>query len=308
MTIAICIITFKRPNSLLRLFAQINKLELIKYPNLNIKIIVIDNDSHASAKLVCDEKGPTMHWPLEYYIEVERGIPSARNAALYHAGAAPDFIVFIDDDEVPEPNWLDELLSTQEKYNADAVVGPVISRFESSVPQWVIKGNFYQMKRYKTGEVCQTANTGNVLVKNEVINKEKLAFNRKLALTGSSDEYFFQEFVKRGYRIIWDNNAIVYEYVPHSRISVKWLTQRSYRGGLYYTFTQIKVNPSKKLILTRSIKGALRILFGFYLIIVSIFRGYHIFVNGAQSIGLGLGTFAGLFGFKYEEYKKIHGA
>jgi succinoglycan biosynthesis protein ExoM len=307
MLIAICIISFKRPNGLRRLLTEVNKLEFIKNPDVRIKLIVIDNDCNASAMNVCNEIRPQMRWTLEYFVEPERGIPSARNSAIYHAGKEPDFIAFIDDDEVPEQNWLDELLYVQDAYRADAVVGPVISKFEDKVPQWVIKGNFYQRKRNKTGEIRKSANTGNVLIRNEVIQKEGLTFNKKFALTGASDDYFFREFAKKGFKIIWADSAIIYEFVPSSRINLRWLMQRSYRGGLYFTFIQLQINPGKKLILIRVFKGGIRIIYGISVMIISIFRGYHTFVSGAQSVALGCGTFAGLFGFKYNEYNKIHG-
>jgi succinoglycan biosynthesis protein ExoM len=195
----------------------------------------------------------------------------------------------------------------QEAYNADAVVGPVISRYESNVPQWVIKGNFYQRKRNKTGDIQQSAATSNVLIKNEIIRKENLSFNKQLGLSGADDECFFREFVHRGHTIIWADKAIVYEYVPSSRIGLRWLMQRSYRGGLYFTFIQLQIHPGNKTLFERIIKGGARILIGFALIIISMVRGYHTFVSGAQSIALGVGTFAGLLGLKYEEYKKIHG-
>jgi succinoglycan biosynthesis protein ExoM len=308
MLIAICIASFKRPNGLRRLLTEINKLEFIKNPDVRIKLIVIDNDADSSANNVCGELRPLMRWPLEYHVEPERGIPFARNSALFHAGKDPDFIAFIDDDEVPDRKWLDELLYVREAYGADAVNGPVISRFEDKVPGWVIKGNFYQRQRTITGAICKSANTGNVLIKNEVIRKEGLAFNKQFALTGASDDYFFREFTKKGFKIIWANDAIVYEFVPPSRINLRWLMQRSYRGGLYFTFVQLRINPGKKLVLVRVCKGILRILFGISVMILSIFRGYHTFVSGAQSVALGCGTFAGLFGIKYHEYKKIHGS
>ena len=43
-------------------------------------------------------------------VEGRRGIPQARNAAVAVALERADFVAFIDDDEVPSPLWLAELL------------------------------------------------------------------------------------------------------------------------------------------------------------------------------------------------------
>ena len=61
----------------------------------------------------------------------------ARNAALDNRRNA-DYVCFIDDDEVPDPRWLDELIRVQAEYDADVVTGPVLSSVSAqNVPAWI---------------------------------------------------------------------------------------------------------------------------------------------------------------------------
>lgn len=64
---------------------------------------------------------------------VEPGISAVRNAALRFASTF-DLLVMIDDDEVPKPEWLAELLRVQQVMRADAVTGPVISALPPNLP------------------------------------------------------------------------------------------------------------------------------------------------------------------------------
>ena len=63
-----------------------------------------------------------------YVHEPRPGISHARNRGV--AEAKGDFVAFIDDDELPAPNWLESLLLTQRTYRADVVLGPVRPVFD----------------------------------------------------------------------------------------------------------------------------------------------------------------------------------
>ena len=167
MKIAVCMITLQRPEGLRRLLTGINALTFRAQPP-ELEIIVVDNDSSRSAEEVCNALRPTMNWPLRYDVEPRRGIPFARNKAVACAIDGADFVAFIDDDEEPEPSWLDELLWVQRRYDADVVTGPVLPRFPANVPGWVVKDGIFESYRYRTGQHRDKAYTGNVLVRADV--------------------------------------------------------------------------------------------------------------------------------------------
>lgn len=145
-----CICTFKRPHRLRILIDYLAKQET---KNLfTFSIIIIDNDKAASAKIIYEEYKSIKNKNLlgiTYDIEEKQNIALARNKAVHSAQG--DHIAFIDDDELPDSNWLLNLYKTINKYKIDGVLGPVCPLFESRPPAWVIRGQFFHRKRFITG-------------------------------------------------------------------------------------------------------------------------------------------------------------
>jgi len=141
-----------------------------------MRVVVVDNDSQASARTTCETWRQASGWALEYVIEMRRGIPFARNTAFDHAGSA-DWVAFLDDDEEASTEWLDQLLAVQSRYDADVVTGPVVPQFEKRVPSWVIDGRFFERPRHETGEQLPVAFSGNVLIRSAILDGNKLARN-----------------------------------------------------------------------------------------------------------------------------------
>jgi len=240
MKVAVCIITYQRQEGLKRLLEGLNNLAFEKCKAPALEVIVVDNDATGSARKFCEETRLDSSWSLKYFIEPRRGIPYARNKAVACAQEGhPDFIAFIDDDEVPERSWLDELLSVQQSYRADVVAGPVLPYFTGPVAPWVTQGKFFHRRRMPTGTTIEWAGTGNVLVRSEVFEKmgEILGeiFDERLALSGGEDERFFRQVHSFGYKLVWAQEALAYEWLPKSRANARWLLRRAYRSGNNYS-------------------------------------------------------------------------
>lgn len=164
--------------------------DLSKCQPSHLDVIVVDNDPNGSACAFCEQIKSEFKWILQCDIEPRRGIPFARNKALACLEKDVDFVAFIDDDEVPAPLWLDELLSVQASYKADTVSGPVLPHFAQAVPAWVTKGRFFERPRHATGHLVKGSATNNVLVRADVLRKLVPAFDERLALCGGSDWHF----------------------------------------------------------------------------------------------------------------------
>ena len=93
MNVAVCIITYKRPDGLTRLLKGINALTF-RGERPGLRVIVVDNDEAASGRKTCDAVQPDLSYKLEYFIEPRRGIPFARNKAVAVAKHMADFIAF----------------------------------------------------------------------------------------------------------------------------------------------------------------------------------------------------------------------
>ena len=307
MRIAICVITYKRPEGLKRLLDRLNDLTF-SGPAPGLRVVIVENDPDEHSRKVCDEAQAGMLWPVEYHVEPRRGIPFARNKAVAVAKQNADFIAFIDDDEVPEPTWLDELLRVQREYGADVVTGPVLPFFVEEPPSWVVEGRFFERERFPTGRQRAWAYTNNVVFRAEIFDKITPIFDERMAMTGGSDSHFSHRVHLAGYRIVWADEAVVYDYFPPSRVTARWILQRAYRIGITATFIEWDIHPWPKALVRVVVEGGKRLVKGLVLLPVGCLLGKRRVVQYMQFICRGWGMLAGLFGIRYYEYHRTHGA
>jgi succinoglycan biosynthesis protein ExoM len=305
MLISVCVATYQRPEGLKRLLDGLNQLTFSQC-DPTLEVIVVDNDSTGSASTICSSQEKEFKWSLKYCIEPTRGISYSRNKAITCVNKESDFVAFIDDDEVPEPSWLDELLIVQQKYNADVVTGPVLPYFvDSEVPTWVVKGKFFEPKRYPTGHPLKVAFTNNALLRFEVLKKVDKIFDERFALTGGEDSHFFMRLYQAGCKIVWADTALVHEWIPESRTNVKWILRRGYRCWSTQSLCERELYPSIIILALRIFKGIALISQGLCLIVPSLLLGQHALVRALLHIYRGTGSLAGIAGIRYEEYKVI---
>ena len=94
-----------------------------------IEIIIVDNDPEGSAKDIVNDIKESFKVPILYFDQSIKNISLTRNVAVKNANG--DFLLFIDDDEYADSEWVINLYSTLKEYNADGVFGLVIPEFEN---------------------------------------------------------------------------------------------------------------------------------------------------------------------------------
>ncbi|MGD1874374.1 MAG: glycosyltransferase family 2 protein [Mastigocoleus sp.] len=304
MLVSICIITYQRPQGLQRLLEKLAKLTFDKVTQPNIEVIVVDNDTSGIAKSVCSTIKSDFPWLLKTDVQPQRGITYARNKSVSLASKETDFVAILDDDEVPEEFWLDELLFVQKEYDADVVTGPVLPHFQSAnPPHWLIKGGFFELSRDPTGTQRQVAFTNNVLIRGNILRQFNPVFDNRFAITGGEDSQFFMKLHKNNYKIVWANDAIVHDWIPETRTNAKWILRRGYWSRGIYSSIEKELYPSIKVQLVRFMKGVALILIGLLTFLPGLFLGKSGVVKALLSIYRGIGTVTGLMGIIYQEYE-----
>ena len=76
---------------------------------------------------------------VRYVVEERPGVAAVRNRALDET-TERDLLIFIDDDEDPEPGWLAALVGMWATTGCQAVAGPVIPVYEVEPEEWVRQG------------------------------------------------------------------------------------------------------------------------------------------------------------------------
>jgi len=273
-----------------------------------VTVVVIDNDVAESARTTVERAADHARWTLCYGVEPRRGISYARNRGVMAVARQCDFVVFVDDDELPRRNWLEKLLFVQARENADVVAGPVLARFDELPPAWMERGRFFVRPRYRTGHPLSVAGAGNVLVRTDVLAEQSGPFAPQFALSGAEDTHLFMRLQRLGARMVWADEAVVDERVPKTRLNVKWLLQRAYRGGNGFARCELDVRPGLRVRCARALKGAARVAQGVALLAVAPLSGICGLVDASARVCLGLGMLTGVLGYGYEEYRRVHGA
>ena len=236
--ISVCICTFKRAGLLARLLEKLK--HQITEGKFTFSVVVADNDSAQSAEEVakrfCSAIGPT----INYCVEPRQNIALVRNKAVDSSHG--DLIVFIDDDEVPDEDWLLNLFRTYETYKVEGVLGPVRPYFDHDPPAWVRKGGFFERPEYRTGYKLRwdECRTGNVLFARKILGLVDVPFRSEFGTAGE-DMDFFRRMIEKGCQFVWCNEAAAYELVPEARCRRSFLLKRALLRG-----SNFPKHPSKR--------------------------------------------------------------
>ena len=283
MKISICAATYKRPNILQDLLESLNNLTFTRIPTPVIEVIIVDNDATGSAEMTVKEIEPSFQWPLKYFVETNQGVTYARNRCVSEACKDSDFIAMLDDDETATSEWLEELLINQKKFDAEIVAGP----------------DFHGYERHETGERMHTAFTGNVMFSTKILKalkKDEPLFDHRFAQNGAEDAYLFSCLNKQGYKIIWADEAVLYEPVADKRLALGWILKRGLWSWSVHSLIESELYPSLKTQTIRAIKGLGLVVMGVISIRPSLLLGKAKSARALLRIYRGVGTLSGLMG------------
>ena len=230
--ISVCVCTYERPHLLKRLLQELGRQDT--GGRFTYSIVVADNDRLQSARGVVSDFAATSNIPIRYCVEPRQNIALARNKALENASA--DFIAFLDDDEEPSRDWLIRLVEAIEFYGADGVLGPVLPRFLTPPPYWVVHGKFFERPSFPTGTWLRwsQSRTGNVLLRRQIFDDLGNRFRPEYG-RGGEDTDFFRRMTAKGLRFVWCAEATVHETVPSERCRRTYLLKRALlRGRIPY--------------------------------------------------------------------------
>ncbi|WP_315560025.1 glycosyltransferase [Actinomyces gerencseriae] len=227
--LTIAIPTYRRPDAVARAVRGVlaQTAEIASDALDAVEVLVIDNDPSASARSVvtalCAEAPDGVG--LRYEVETRPGVAAVRNRALDEA-AGRRLLIFIDDDEEPEPGWLAALLAVFDATTPAAVAGLVVPAYDIEPDAWVRAGAFFERRTWPTGTVRPVAATNNLLLDLDVVRGHDLRFDEAFGATGGEDTLFTRRLVAAGGEIRWCDDARVRDHVPPARLRRDWILRR----------------------------------------------------------------------------------
>lgn len=230
--ISIIIPTFRRQAWLAGLLAALSD-QIAGLPEMSaskIEILVVDNCSEGSSRTVV-EAAPAAN----YLAEPRKGVANARNAGV--AKARGQYVLFIDDDERPEPGWLASFVKLAVA-DADAAFGPILPAYEVSPPAEltpIIQRLFSRRIEASDGD--------DISARRAYLGAGNSMFHKARCLSGpqpfdprfnggGEDVWLLRDLVEeKGIILRWCAGGLVREIVPADRMTEDFLRRRRFRDG-----------------------------------------------------------------------------
>lgn len=230
--VTVAVATYRRPERLPllieRLRAEFDEVEATDR-GLTVEAVFIDNDPGRTGEAAVDAaSGGEVR--IRCVLEARPGVAAVRNRALDESETS-DILIFIDDDETPEPGWLAALLQARARFAAQAVSGPVVSIPDGEADAWVSasrSNDRIHRAGLVTGDAVDRAATNNLLLDRAWVQRAGLRFDERFGLTGGEDSLFTRQLVRAGGRIVWCREAVVFDHVPVDRMNREYNLHRAY--------------------------------------------------------------------------------
>ena len=316
--VTVCACTYRRPEGLRALLDGLARQSFTQNPRPEIDVVIVDNEGSAEAPAICAQARQATGVPVRYVSEPQRGIPFARNACLDQVAPDTDFFAMIDDDEVPDPDWLEQLLLVQARTGADVVRGAVVPVFPDGVPAWIREGDFFGWPKLgrtnlTDGAQLASASSNNVLVRCAAARRLGLRFDTTMTFTGGTDSLFFRRMKLAGCQIVYAAGARVRETVPPQRATFAYLWRVHYKQGCNKVPRKLRLEakgagPTRlvRLVVKGIPRECAEIGGGAVTVAGSLLTGHTDMgrlSGGLLRVAKGLGGLAGLLGVRFAHYR-----
>ena len=305
--VVVGIATYKRPQMLRRLLLAIEKFQT----NADVEVLVADNDAvgRQGIAVVKELRSSGYRFPIVEVLVQTQGLTYSRNAIVEVGFSDPavEFVAMMDDDQWPEPHWLEALLKVQKETSADIVGAAVWPEFETAPPQWALKSRVYVLDTTTTGKVDILTGNGGVLIARSFIKLLPAPwYDHEFATTGGEDVDLFWRLRAAGGRFARAASAVIYETFPASRVTLRWALTRAYRAGN----TDMRVAMRHRRYSRDLVKEGVKMIGAFVVAPTTLFLFFWSpgrRVDALCKLCRAAGKFAALQGSRYNEYATIHG-
>lgn len=241
MQITIAVPTHNRAQLLQMTLASIGELRLPA--GVEAECLVIDNRSTDDTRRIVT--GFTAHspFPTRYVYEAGAGSSYARNRAIEEARG--DFILFIDDDAVAEPDWAAELLAELKHRQLDVACGMVLPRWYQAPPRWLGPSLYVRLAVHDAAKLAVASTAERDTIHNYFSANvgfrrrsfEKFGkFRRDLGVVGNNpvsgeDTELFARIMAQGGTVGFAPRARVHHLIPRERMRRSYLRRKSFAFG-----------------------------------------------------------------------------
>ena len=234
-TVALC--THNHADRLVRTLADLAQL---KPPQRPWEFLVIDNG--------CRDGTPDLlkrhPWPAGWQVRVVReeklGLSNARNRAI--AAAHGEYVIFMDDDETADPDWLRAYEHLIEEHNPDAFGGRQVVLFEDARPVWLrdeLLGFLGELNRSEHVAPLTDPYTpfygGNFGFRRTVCQRvggfDSMLGRKGAENTGGEEVDFYRRLLEAGFKVWWTPEAVIHHRIQAAKLERRYFHDLHYRMG-----------------------------------------------------------------------------
>ena len=225
--VAVCICTCRRPERLTELLERLRTVADDAVALATIGVVVVDDDPARSAAGIAATFDGFFEHGLEYRSTASGNISVARNAAIDAGAELADWLVMIDDDCLPDTDWVRQLLLTKNKTAADCVSGRCLDEALPGAPAWLTDEHFLSgFSAPIDGQEIPIGPLKNTMISADFLRNHDIRFDLAFGTVGGEDVMFFHSCHRAGVTQVYSDGAVVREPVPLERSTLKYQLER----------------------------------------------------------------------------------
>lgn len=215
-------------------------LEAIKafhFEEVPFEVLVVDNNSTDGTKALVESFKEDIPG-LRYVFEPNQGLSHARNRGYKEAGG--EYVIYIDDDAIPYPDFMERVSFMEQNYKFDAWGGKDIPYFPEGKPGWLredyvaVALNHKQVTPLKSREYF----VGGVMVLKKNLLEELGGFDVAYGMNGKNLGYAEEtelqiRMKKAGLNLGFDPALKIKHCILPHKFSVAWFYDYSFVQGKY---------------------------------------------------------------------------
>jgi succinoglycan biosynthesis protein ExoM len=291
LLVAVC--TQNRKTMLKRCISEVEKSIDYLGRDYEVRIVIIDNSEYQNMYPTFVDLQRTCSSILTYTSAPIPGLANARNKAL-EVRARDEHLVFIDDDEWPECNWLTELIGETISYPQSLIGGLVISVLPDDV-----NPDLKKLTKSNDGWVG-SCGFGNVLIPSSILNNFPLRFDERYNHSGGEDTDFCIQLKSFGYGVRFTSEAVCYEEWSRARAGITPVLIAEFNKSSVFTNILFKHRTGRLKVI---LKSTLKVIGLLFLIPELIIRKASL-IDLLKRFTQGLGGLYGLLGSLNNSYSK----
>lgn len=234
-TVALC--THNQAKRLKKTLADFTKINVPDFP---WELLIVDNGCKDSTpQLLNNFKWPN-NWQVSIVKESKLGLSNARNRAIVEAKGK--YIIFIDDDETVDPDWLCAYERLIKDKQPDAFGGRICVSIEDNRPLWLkdeLFGFLGEINRMNMIALLNSNETsffgGNFGIRKEVFttvgNFNSMLGRKGSNNTGGEETDLYHRLLQANFKVWWTPEAIIYHRIEASKLKRTYFLDLHYRQG-----------------------------------------------------------------------------